>query len=986
MDFQKKKTSIILIYTALFITGIISLIKIPREDSPERSFTCVSVHTFNYGKTPEFMDRYVTGALEGALSTLPFVENIKSRSAESSSVIDIEVTENINRAILNYYINNACASVFDKFPEKTTYPMISILESSDMLERDDAPFQLALYIENRSREELFEYFSRYIHNDLSMAKGVKAVAIEGKPTCYEEIEIDYISSLPHCEWPGTLPGGQSWIIGHINDNESFYPVKYDYWESIYQSILCMEDAGAAKIRTVNEIDGKYQQIKLNQRDALIITIYRDQDSNVFSIKKSIKDILKKSQIRYFFIKDASAGLYDQIYFFSTRLLLSIILINIILLLFYKSLRIIVLFDITIIVNVLICINILYNLGVTINYYSIAAFLISFGVIIDNAIIVYEYIFRHIGKKLGVMPAINRGISRAGHVVVATTITNICIFVPFVYINPDLKNQLFSFALTIVISMLVSIAVSFTLIPVLMLIFNLRKAVARRWTYFSAALYRVMISKILHVSLIPLAILLLSFFSAFNLYRTEISQIFSEYKAVGHNDYLTLEFSTGENSNPELLDEAIADYDNLFNYCLGKHDFIENLLFIKGYDNVTYKVFFKDGENSKPVILKQLCQILGNYYHKLNLSLSGLKSSHSIYLYRGGLAKSSLKLAGYDYNYLVNFAENLAKQIDAFDEIINVQVGSTRGTSVNEKVLKIKPALVNTDYQQYAGLIADLMNDTVIRHEGRNIRIKYIGDIQEKRLMELILDPGSGLRTSDIFNLATRETPYSITKENGRYTLAVEYSFVSRGSESLSNTLYRRIQNNTSYPPGIEDITMESSKRSYYDYMDSKNIYWYIALTLVIVYCITTIMVQSYLDGFLIILNIFFTFSFIVFAVYLMGLFLDINAILAFIILTGIVINGSLIFYFSMSRNKPGDNIKKRIIVSAGESCMSVMLTTLTTIAGFLPFAVLLPEGLEINRWYSMSVIMIIGVTGGMIYSLLFYPCILYLSRIMKTEV
>ncbi|MBS3742029.1 MAG: efflux RND transporter permease subunit, partial [Candidatus Cloacimonetes bacterium] len=481
----KHRKGILLIYAIIFLTGIIALQNIPLEKIPEASFPKIYVRTM-WSASPENIELFLTSALERELAPIKGVDNIESYSYENFSSIVLEFTPETKMDYAYLRVNEVLYQTHDKLPEEATYPIIVPYAPEDIdIEEEFISFGIFSDVLGKSRiTSLVKEELKPKVESVDGVSGVKLIGVEKKEVRveFDEKLIKRLNiSLFYDLLPSIRKYHEIYSVGNIEKNKKNYLllVKTDFsnLDDLKRLNISTNDGRnfrlnkLAKIRWAIE-EEDYRTFRLNGNEVIKFQIYREPGSNVISLTNKVKAKMSTvfessdfANLKYQILKDTSEDIKENIYNLLNRIIFVVLIICFVLLLFFHKWRPTLTVIATIFFEVLITINALYILGESLNYFSLTGMALAFGMLVDNAIVVYSNIHHYQERGQNFVAAMKKSFKEIRWAIIAATLTNICVFFPFIYLQQEIRRFMIPFAITVGVALVASILVSFTFIPI-----------------------------------------------------------------------------------------------------------------------------------------------------------------------------------------------------------------------------------------------------------------------------------------------------------------------------------------------------------------------------------------------------------------------------------------------------------------------------------------------------------------------------------------
>lgn len=467
-----------MIILALVVVGGASYFKLGVDRFPTIDVPTVTVRASLPGASPEESEAAVAQILEEAVNTVEGVEILRSVSSQGRSFV--MATFNLNRNIDDAAqdVRDRVQGVLRMLPPGTDPP---IVQKSDS---DMSPVMSIALSSNRSIRELTELADKVVKKQIERSNGVGEVQIVGGLTRSINIWVD-ADRLAAYRIPITqvrqavvrqnadVPGGYVdagrrevtlRTMGRVVSPQDF-------------NDLIVTNLGGAQVR-IRDLgqaeDGTKEQrslSRLNGAPAVIVEVRRQSGANTMAVIDDVKKNLERVQaqlppdVKLEVIRDQSRYISNALHEINTHLVLGSILACLVVFLFMRSWRAMVIAGIAIPASVVSTFGMMKALDFTLNSVTMLALVLMVGVVIDDAIVVLENIFRFIEeKKMNPMEAAKEATKEIGLAVLATTLSLVVIFLPVSFMSSVSGRFLYQFGITAAVAIMVSLLVSFTLTP------------------------------------------------------------------------------------------------------------------------------------------------------------------------------------------------------------------------------------------------------------------------------------------------------------------------------------------------------------------------------------------------------------------------------------------------------------------------------------------------------------------------------------------
>src|SRR5687767_642441 len=469
-----------MIILALVVVGVASYFRLGVDRFPSVDLPTVSVRTTLPGASPEEVETIISQPIEEVVNTVEGIDELRSVSGRGTSFV--MATFNLDRDIdvAAQDVRDRVATVLNRLPDEVDPPVISKFNN------ENSPILTLAVSGDRSLRELTEIADKIVKVQIERSVGVGEVRLVGGLERAINVWID-ADRLAAYQIPITavrdaiqrqnadIPGGNVTsgareqvlrTLGRITDPEAFNDLVIS---TVNGSPIRVRDIGRAE-------DGTKEQrslSRLNGVPTVQLQVRRQSGANTIAVIESVKENLARvtrqlpADVKTEIIRDQSRYIYAALHEISVHLILGSILATLVVLAFMRNWRSTVISAVAIPASVISTFGMMWALGFTLNSVTMLALVLMVGIVIDDAIVVLENIFRFVEeKRMNSFEAARAATAEIGLAVMATTFSLVVIFVPVAFMSSISGRFLYQFGLTAAVSVLVSLLVSFTLTPMM----------------------------------------------------------------------------------------------------------------------------------------------------------------------------------------------------------------------------------------------------------------------------------------------------------------------------------------------------------------------------------------------------------------------------------------------------------------------------------------------------------------------------------------
>jgi HAE1 family hydrophobic/amphiphilic exporter-1 len=469
-----------MIVLSLVVVGAAGYFHLDVDRFPSVDLPTVRVSARLPGASPVEMESQVSQPIEEALNTIEGIKELRSVNGSGSSfiVVTFELNRDIETAAQD--VRDRVAAVVRDLPRDMDPPTIS---KSDT---DQSPILSLAISGKRSHRELTEIADKIVKTHIERAPGVGQVDIQGglERAINVWVDADRLSAYqipitsvrdaverqnadtPGGNVTGTLREQTLRTMGRLTDAKAFNDL-----------VIATRNGSPIRVRDIGWAeDGTKEQrsiSRLNGQPTVALEVLRQSGANTVVVIEAVKERLRDlesqlpADLKVEITRDQSRYIYEALHEIQRHLILGSLLACLVVLLFMRNWRAMVIAAVAIPTSVIASFGLMKALGFTLNSVTMLALVLMVGIVIDDAIVVLENIFRFVEeKKMGAFQAARAATAEIGLAVLATTFSLVVIFVPVSFMSSISGRFLFQFGFTAAAAVLVSLLVSFTLTPMM----------------------------------------------------------------------------------------------------------------------------------------------------------------------------------------------------------------------------------------------------------------------------------------------------------------------------------------------------------------------------------------------------------------------------------------------------------------------------------------------------------------------------------------
>ncbi|MFZ2957374.1 MAG: efflux RND transporter permease subunit [Candidatus Ozemobacteraceae bacterium] len=476
----KRPVFTLMINLCLIVLGIFSYSELGLDLFPKMDYPNVRIQASYPGASPEEMESEIVRLIEEAVNTVGGIDTMSSRCEFGTCNVMVAFALEKDIDVATQEVRDKIARVAKKLPDGVDPPSV------EKIDPDSSPIITLIVSSDMPMRELTFFAKKRIKEPLETIEGVGAIQVVGEKNREIQVVLDAqrLASLnitseqvkeslknQNLEVPGgnVTDGDDEFVLrnmGRIRDPRNFANIIVAEREG---KLVRVSDIGTV----IDGIEEQRSLARLDGKACLSLTIQKQSGCNTLDvinrIKSRVHDLQKSypSDLKIVYIRDQSEFIKASMHELNLHLVLGSLLASLVVFIFMGNIVPTLIAALAIPVSLISTFLFMKMMGFTLNNMTMLGMTLAVGIVIDDAIVVLENIFRHM-EELGsdAVTAASEATSEISLAVLATSLSLAIIFLPLVFIYGIIGNLLNNFGLTIAFSILVSIFVSFTLTPML----------------------------------------------------------------------------------------------------------------------------------------------------------------------------------------------------------------------------------------------------------------------------------------------------------------------------------------------------------------------------------------------------------------------------------------------------------------------------------------------------------------------------------------
>nr|WP_270384607.1 MULTISPECIES: efflux RND transporter permease subunit [unclassified Butyricicoccus] len=996
--FIKHHVMTILLYILVVVFGFYSFQNLPLALMPSMEVPAAVVYATYPGAGPEDIEQQVTKKLEGAVAGLSGLDTLQSTSSENMAMLVIQFTNHTDMDQAMTDLRDKVAQVKSQLPDDASDPTVMSIDIDSM-----PVVQVAL--RGNDLASLQSIAEDEIQPALERLDGVASVDISGGYEQEIAVHTDAsrlkgynltISSIGQQLGADNIaiPGGEldngSQTLAVRTDGE------YSSIDDVKNALISLPAGGTVRLSQIADVSMQPKDqdaiSKVDGEECIILSVNKQSGSNTAQIAELAKaefDSLLKSNdsLQWNIVMDQSDYINMTVNNAIQNIWMGVLFAAIVLFLFLRDLGATLAVTIAMPCCILFTFLIMNVLGITLNMMSLGGITLGVGMIVDNSIVVLENIFTYRADGYDRMDACTKGTGEVIGAVIASTLTTVAVFLP-IALSGGMAGMMFKeFCITIVALLLSSLIISVTLVPLLcyFLLGSTKQKSVKPQGSGATPITEKPLSRVYRSSL---NFLITHRWAGIAL--TVVICIVSVLSVSQAGMELIPEMDEGQVSvtvsmpNGSTMEDTAAIEDRIAAIAVDTIPELEQIYYSTGSStsivssssgaSITISLVDLDQrDRSSADIAKQLRHDLQDIAGcELTVSTSSTMSMSTD-------SDISVELTGDDYDRLAETADDLANQISALPDAINVESSAGEQTPrVAVKINRENASRFGLSATAIGGLVRGELTGstaTTLRMNGEEYDVTVAGDedvatsLDALRSMQIPTMTGGTVPLSMVADVYTELSPQSIVHKNQKETVTITGESESGDSNAIKAAV-DDIVAKYELPDGVEVGEGDTAASQIAE--TTGTLMLALAVAIMLVYFILATQFNSFSlpIAIMLILPIGLLGSMIL--LWPTGNHVSMVALLGVIILAGTVVNSSIVLIdYTLQRRQRGEDKNTAILNACPRRVRPVLMTAMTTILGLVPMVCSSGEGSEMMK--PMGVVMMTGMVISTIATLFITP-------------
>jgi CzcA family heavy metal efflux pump len=997
---RRNSRAIYLLTALLVVAGMVSLFRLPSNIYPELTLPRIVILVHAGDLSPEAMLLTVTRPIEEATSTVLGVRRVRSKTIRGGAEISILFQPKTDMQYALQLVQARVSEVKGSLPPETqvvverltptVWPMLSLILNGDVQASD------------------LQYYAYYVLRPLfSRVPGVARVDVQASDTREISVIVDPQKALAHRlslpDISGRLRATNGVTsVGRLEKDYTQYLVlstgQFTDLEQIRSTVVAVENGAPLHLGDIaevrNGVEDRTTLITGNGKPAALISISRQIGGNILQLSSGVKDYAAHlgsaipSTLRLSVVYDLAEFVHDAVGNVRDAILIGGLLAVLVLYLFLRETRITLIAATSLPISVVGTFFFVSLFGGTLNLMSLGGLAIAIGLIIDDAVVVVENIYRHLGMGATARAAAERGTQELVGAVVGSTITTVVVFLPLGLLQGVVGEFFSSLSQTLAASVLLSLFFAVALIPLLSERFLSPQHHRETSSHFIEPVNRVYERAVrwsLRHSSLVLGVVALTVVGGILLYLHLETGFLPEMDEGG----FVLDYRTPPGTSLRETDQLVRQLEER----------VQHLPETSAFSRRTGAELglFATEQNKGDILVKLVPRsqrkrnaekIIEGLREDIHQNVPGIEVEFVQLLQdmlgdlEGSPEPVEVKLFGSNMEGLTRLAETVGERMQKVPGIVDFK-GIQKGNP--EIVIHVDPARagragLNVDQvsqQVHAGLLGE--SDTALREADRtvNIRVRFPDSFRFQynnvEQFPIVTPAKQILPLNALAGIEQVRGENQLQRENQRLMAVLTARLEGRDLGGAVGDI-RRMMEGVSMPTGYTyEIggQYESQQSSFHDML------FVLGLALAAVLIVLVVQFRAFRPSLIILsaapLSLLGVFAMLA----LTGTALNVSSLMGIILLVGLVVKNGIILFERVNQLREGEGLPlEEALIAGGKTRLRpILMTTLCTLFGLLPLALGLGSGAELQKPLALAVIG--GLSISTFITLLVMPVMAY---------
>lgn len=1004
----KRPVAVIMVILMFVVIGAYSLGMLPLEMTPEMDMSMAIVMTTYPNVGSEEVENLVTKNVESAISSVSGVDTITSQSSEGTSIVMVSFASGTDMDEATNDMKDNLEMYDSILPDDANDPMVVQINSNMM-----PVAMMNATIEGYDLVQTKKYIDNNLKNKLESVAGVASVNIYGANERQIEVTVDpekvfgygismsdVVSAL--AAQNQNLPAGSTEGFG--KDMSIRTMGKFSDVSDIDYVPIMTGSGQVIYLRDVASVFDTYSDdtslSRLNDESALSISISKESDANTVEVVNGIKAVLENFEksnpkFGYQMTMEQASYIENAVSSVAQNAVEGGLLAILVLLLFLGSIRSSLIIGVSMPVSIITTFIGFYFSGMSLNVVSLGGLSLGVGMLVDNSVVVLENIYRRriIYKEDG-RTAGSKGAGQVAGAVVASVLTTCIVYVPILFIDNMMAEMFKQLAFAIIFSQTASLITTFLIVPMLssrikdvehsdkcidFVYKPFQKLLNKFYGFYDRTLRKCLKNKKKFMT-VPIALFILSLFVLSRLGMTLMSS--------GDEGAISVSIECPQGTKLEDTNELVCDIEKIIHETkevkyisttVGSGGGMSSALGTTSGNSASITITLTDKKDRKRSTNEVVQEVREN--------LSGITGATI------SVDASSMAMSASSDEIQFNFSGANDSELEAYVLKAQEVLGNINGVVETENSLSETKSEVRiyvdsaraSRYGLTTSTVAGLINNAIagktatkLNEDGTEYDVivkypdDYAGDYTKVKNLQIHSPLGSWVTLSDIADVKVEQGYTTLQRIDQKRTISLTGKLYGTDMGTVNREFAKQMAN-IEKPDGVQQET----GGTYTTMMDAMvSLLFAILLGILLMYMVMAAQFESLKEPLIILFSIPLAMIGVVLALVIAGEPLSVVGCIGILMLIGIVVNNAIVLIDFINETRRGDPEQNRedAIVNSGKARMRpVLMTTITSVLGFLPMALSKADGSEMMK--PLAMVLVGGLSVSTLLTLYVIPVV-----------
>ncbi len=998
----KRPVAVTMAVLIFVVIGLYSLTMLPMESMPDMDLSMAIVNTTYSGVGASEMENLVTKKIEGAISTVSGVDSITSQSSEGSSLVMVEFSSGTDMDQAVSDMTNNIEMIKSTLPDDCNDPMVIKMDVSSLM----PTAQMSVSYEGYDLIQTKQFIEDNVTDKLESVSGVASVTVMGATDRIIEVELDPSKMSGYgLDFNSVVSAialqNNNYASGTITASSKDMSIRaigeFETLRDIENVTISTSSGQTVHIRDIAEVvdtfDDDSTYARLDGENAISLSITSESDANTVDVVEGIEAKLAEicqqyPKFTYNMTMEQASYIENSIHSVAENAIVGGILAILILFVFLGSMRTALVIGITMPVSIITTFIGMYFTGMTLNTVSLGGLALGVGMLVDCSVVVIENIFRR-RDELNEDPrtAAIKGSGEVMGAVVASVLTTCIVYVPILFIDNMVAVMFKQLAFAIIFSQVASLLVTFLLIPMLSAkIPALKETSKHRFLVpFEKALdkFYVVYEKALRYLLGHRKRFVLSTAVVFVLSMVILLNIGMTLMPETDEGALSVSIELPAGSALEKTDEITRKIEDI----IFERDDVETVfstvgggsILQSGSNSATISVTLLD---DRKLATTEVCEEIRQKLKNVTGATIEVEASSS----GSGMSISSSEV---EWEFTANDEDALNDYVLRCEEVLKTLDGVTEtSTSIEDTQSEVR---INIDSDKAAryGLTSAQVSTYVrnattgskastFKEDGSEYDINvvypddYLATTNALRNFQIKAPTGQWISLSDVATVTVDQGSTKLTRVDQKRTATLTAKLYGVDMNTANRNFEKAIKD-IEKPEGVSQTTGGSLEIM----MDAMvSLLFAIILGILLMYFVMAAQFENMLQPFIILFTVPLAMIGVTLSLLIARTELSVVGCIGILMLVGIIVNNAIVlieFINTLKEEDPDGDLYEHVVISGKTRMRPVLMTSLTSILGYLPMALATSEGSETMQ--PLAIVLLGGLAIGTVLTLFFIPVV-----------